>query len=53
MAAKAVLLLFASLEAFANFCAGYFVFGYLMRWGLIPADVCERCNNLNLQADIQ
>jgi hypothetical protein len=44
-----VLLLFASLESFAGFCAGCFVFGYLMRWGLIPQDVCERCNNLTFE----
>ncbi len=46
IAAKAVLgalVLFASLEAFAGFCAGCFVFGYLMRWGLIPQSVCEEC----------
>ena len=51
LAAKAVLsalLLFASLEAFLNFCTGCFVFGYLMRWGLVPQDVCDRCNNLEL-----
>ena len=42
-----VLVLFAGLEAFVGFCAGCFVFGYLMRWGLIPAETCERCNNLS------
>ncbi|PZC48641.1 MAG: protein of unknown function (DUF4395) [Chloroflexi bacterium] len=40
-----VLALFAALEAFAGFCAGCFVFGYLMQWGLIPKEICERCNN--------
>ena len=39
----AVLLLFASLEAFVGFCAGCFVFGYLMRWGIIPQSVCREC----------
>lgn len=43
-----VLALFAALESLVGFCAGCFVFGYLMKWGLIPNDVCERCNNLNL-----
>ena len=43
-----VLALFATLESLVGFCAGCFVFGYLMKWGLIPNDVCERCNNLNL-----
>ena len=39
----AVLGVFAALEAFLGFCAGCFVFGYLMRWGLIPQSVCEEC----------
>jgi len=42
-----MLVLFSGLEAFAGFCAGCFVFGYLMRWGLIPAELCQRCNDLN------
>jgi len=46
-----VLVLFAGLEAFVGFCAGCFVFGYLMRWGFIPAATCERCNNLNFDAE--
>ena len=41
-----VLLCFASLEAFLGFCGGCFVFGYLMRWGLIPQETCEKCSNL-------
>ena len=52
-AALGVLVLFAGLEAFVGFCAGCFVFGYLMRWGLIPAATCERCNNLTLAVDSQ
>ncbi len=40
-----VLVLFAGLESILAFCAGCFVFGYLMRWGLVPEDVCERCAN--------
>ena len=39
----AVLVLFASLEAFVGFCAGCFVFGYLIRWGIIPQSVCREC----------
>ena len=38
-----VLVVFASLEAFVGFCAGCFVFNYLMRWGLIPRSICEEC----------
>ena len=45
-----VLLLFASLESFAGFCAGCFVFGYLMRWGLISQKTCERCANFSPSA---
>ena len=44
--AKAVLVvltLFASLEAFVGFCAGCFIFGYLIRIGLIPQSVCRAC----------
>ena len=37
------LALFATLESVAGFCAGCFVFGYLMRWGLIPESVCREC----------
>jgi hypothetical protein len=36
----------ASLEAFAGVCLGCIMFGYLMRWGVIPATVCESCNDL-------
>ena len=46
-----VLVLFAALEAFAGFCAGCLVFGYLMRWGLISPETCERCNNLTLTGE--
>ena len=43
-----VLVLFASLESFVGFCAGCFVFKYLMRWGLVPRETCERCANFSL-----
>ena len=38
-----VLALFAVLESGLAFCAGCFVFGYLMRWGVIPESVCREC----------
>ena len=38
-----LLAVFAALEAGVGFCAGCFVFGYLMRWGLIPESVCLEC----------
>ncbi len=44
----AVLVVFAALESLVGFCAGCFVFGYLMKWGLVPQETCERCNNLPL-----
>lgn len=34
---------FASLESGLAFCAGCFVFNYLMRWGLVPESVCREC----------
>jgi hypothetical protein len=39
----AVLVIFASMEAFLGFCTGCYVFNNLMRWGLIPRSVCEEC----------
>ena len=42
-----VLIFFATLEAVLGFCTGCFVFGYLMRWGLIPEETCEKCNNIS------
>ncbi|MDI3192969.1 DUF4395 domain-containing protein [Pseudarthrobacter sp. AL07] len=45
----AVLIAAASLEAFAGFCLGCVIFGVLQRRGLIPEDICEACNNLQLR----
>lgn len=42
----AVLLVFASLESVFGLCAGCWLFGLLMRAGVIPADVCEGCNDV-------
>jgi hypothetical protein len=36
----------ASLEAFLGFCLGCQAFALLMRAGVIPAEVCERCTDL-------
>ncbi|EKR02358.1 DUF4395 domain-containing protein [Leptospira borgpetersenii] len=41
-----ILIFFTALESFVGFCAGCFVFGYLMQWGIIPQEVCERCSRL-------
>lgn len=43
----AVLLVFALLESVLGFCAGCWMFGHLMRWGVIPADTCEACNDVS------
>ncbi|MDQ1596404.1 MAG: hypothetical protein QOH40_2960 [Arthrobacter pascens] len=45
----AVLIAAASLEAFAGFCLGCSIFGFLQRRGMIPEDVCEACNNISLR----
>ncbi|TGN07156.1 DUF4395 domain-containing protein [Leptospira ilyithenensis] len=42
-----ILVFFASLESFLGFCAGCFFFGILMKLGVIPEEICERCNNLS------
>lgn len=39
----------ASLEAFAGLCLGCVIFARLMRAGLIPAETCEACENLALR----
>jgi hypothetical protein len=36
----------ATLESVFAFCIGCTVFGLLMGLGLIPAEVCERCDNI-------
>ncbi|MGG5260285.1 DUF4395 domain-containing protein [Phycicoccus avicenniae] len=45
----AVLLVFAALESVVGFCAGCFVFGYLMRWGVVPEETCAACNDISLR----
>ncbi len=37
----------ATLESAFAFCLGCMVFNRLMRWGVIPADVCADCNDLS------
>ncbi len=41
-----LLVVAASLEAFAGICLGCKIFALLMRAGLIPEAVCEECNDL-------
>ena len=40
----------ATLESVFAFCVGCKIFGVLMRVGVIPESVCERCNNLWIEA---
>ncbi|KRE60241.1 DUF4395 domain-containing protein [Nostocoides sp. Soil756] len=44
-----VLLVFASLEAFVGFCAGCFVFGQLIRLGVVADDTCVECADISLR----
>lgn len=41
------LLAAASLESFVGFCLGCAIFAQLMRIGVIPASVCEDCNDIS------
>lgn len=45
-AVLAALALFAALEAALGICVGCRVFGLLIRGGLIPSAVCERCDDI-------
>lgn len=42
----AMLLVAASLEAFLGFCLGCTIFSFGMKVGLVPEEVCERCNDI-------
>lgn len=44
-----LMVVFATLESVFAFCAGCQAFAVLMRLGVIPEEVCERCANINLQ----
>lgn len=36
----------ATLESVFAVCLGCIIFGVFMRWGAIPDEVCERCNDI-------
>ena len=36
----------ATLESVFAFCLGCVIFNRLMRWGVIPPEVCESCNDI-------
>ncbi len=40
----------ATLESVFAFCIGCQLFGLLIRMGLIPDEICERCNNLRVRS---
>jgi hypothetical protein len=42
----AAIIVAATLESVFALCLGCQVFALLMRWGFIPDEVCERCNNI-------
>lgn len=44
-----VLLVFATLEAALGFCAGCWVFGHLVRLGLVSQETCEACSDISLR----
>ena len=44
-----VLALFAGLEAGVGFCAGCFVFGQLIRLGIVADDTCVECADITLR----
>lgn len=44
-----VLLAFALLESVVGFCAGCWVFGHLIRFGLVPEATCEACSDIRLR----
>lgn len=41
-----MMVVFATLESAFAICVGCLVFGALMKRGVIPADVCEACNDV-------
>ncbi|WP_392544169.1 DUF4395 domain-containing protein [Oryzobacter telluris] len=44
-----VLVVFALLESVVGFCAGCWVFGFLMKWGLVPEAICVECQDISLR----
>lgn len=51
LALVALLLVFASLEAFVGFCAGCFLFGRLVRAGVVGEQACAACADLSVGAE--
>jgi Domain of unknown function (DUF4395) len=49
-ALTALIVVAASLESGLGFCIGCRVFAQLMRWGVVPEEVCDRCANLGARS---
>src|SRR3954447_13004695 len=45
----AMMIVFATLESVFALCVGCRLFALLMRAGVIPAEICEACNDLSLR----
>ncbi|HLT10867.1 MAG TPA: DUF4395 domain-containing protein [Micromonosporaceae bacterium] len=51
--AGGVMVLLPALESFTGFCAGCAIFRLLMRWNLIPAEVCAACADVAGQRPVR
>jgi hypothetical protein len=47
-----MMVVFATLESVFALCVGCRIFAGLMRIGVIPAEVCEACNDLSLRRSV-
>jgi hypothetical protein len=43
-----LMVVFATLESVFAFCLGCTIFGWLMKVGVVPQEVCERCADISL-----
>lgn len=46
VAIAVVMAVFPALEAFAGLCVGCVIFGWLMKAGVVPEDVCVECSTI-------
>ncbi len=49
--ALVLLVVAASLEGFAGYCLGCTMFGWLIRFGVVPASICDECGDLTRRWD--
>jgi hypothetical protein len=45
-----MIIVFATLESALGFCMGCWIFGHLIRLGVIPQNVCEACADISRRA---